>query len=158
MYANLSRFEIEKTGSGHFEFTVSTSKRDKTEEYPIKFYLTKEEVIHALICLRGKAEFYPYYDDGIHLIKFAPSGIKHMYTVDGSKTEVDYITYPGEGLIYAIESVLIGNVDTFEIPPDEIYKVSCFYAPRIKLNLCDYDQDRIPVKTTLKRLIKDNSV
>jgi len=114
----------------------------------------------------GKAEFYPFFDDLNHLIKFTPSGI-HEINRDGNRW-VDYqFTFPGDVIAEYLSIALIrgyyrrsGKDKLFRIAinPDRIYAEKCKFAPRIKWNFGDpYNRELNDVDTgkVKRKLVTD---
>jgi hypothetical protein len=117
---------------------------ENDDSYPRWLVLSRREAEFALSCLMGEAEFYPFFDDLNHHIKFTPDGIQESHR-DGRQWKDYYFTFPGEIIAEYLSIALIrgyyrdGNDKKFtiEISPDRIYKEKCKFAPRLYWNFGD---------------------
>ena len=156
MNVNLSRLSIEKLNNGHICLRFSTIQSDKNHGYMESVYLTESESRAAIECLNGTALYYPYFDDGIHLIKFHPQGFNHLYT-GNNKAEKKYIYFPGSYIAASLTMILEGYKDFTEFEPDFIYQVKCHVSPKIKV-ICQNIEDKTTIQDTIKRLLSDDKV
>ncbi len=102
--------------------------------HPRYLVLTRPEAAWAIKCLRGEADFYPYFDDGIHHIKFAQDGIRESAR-DGDRWQEYYFIVPGEWLAPIVEGLLLatdGEAKGAEvvIPTEELERIREKYAPK----------------------------
>lgn len=128
--------------------------------HPRYLVLSHAETMLAIDCCRGTAEFYPYLDDGIHLLKFSPRGLVEI-SLDGVRFERLYFTMPGTFLAGLLQDALdnaptAGNQEyTRTVSPHTLLELASDYAPRVVWEyerLYDYDKHELTDQTT-KNLI-----
>jgi len=114
---------------------------------PRYLVLTREEAKWAIKCLLGEAEFSPYFDDGIHHIKFGTDGFREAYR-DGDRWLDYYFTLPGEWLAPIVEGLLLatdGEAKGAEvvIPTEELERIREKYAPKYEWDYADGVYEKI---------------
>lgn len=105
----------------------------KYKASPRFLVLTRAEARWAIKCLLGEAEFSPYFDDGIHHIKFGTDGFREACR-DGDRWLDYYFILPGEWLAPIVEGLLLatdGEAKGAEvvIPTEELGRIREKYAP-----------------------------
>ena len=84
---------------------MAESQGKKWLASPRHLVLSREETEMAIKCCRGVAPFYPFFDDGIHLVKFHPHGLREVY-LDGAGHQSFWFTIPGRWLAERLEDAL----------------------------------------------------
>jgi len=154
MLVNLCELSIEANADIVTFYPVNDEmKREAMEDkdnkfgqpFPRHLCLTTAEVEFARECLLGVAPFYPYFDDGIHLVKFAPDGMRETY-VSERQSEMFYFTFPGKELVQYIDAIVslakgIPQVNSdkvkLTVPRSEIRAWRNTYAPKFEWRFHD---------------------
>lgn len=115
-------------------------------EYRRQFTLHKSEVEYILTILDNTAKFLPYFDDGIHFVKFYSNCVREVYTGNGH--EEFWMTFP----VWEIKAGLLAALDCQEderTTVAEYTKVICDrwseqYGPRFRWEMHNWYGDDVP--------------
>ena len=109
---NMVSLRIESTNQFVRVFPVNEGMARKAQSTEDRYHcharylvLTRPEACYAIACLEGVATFYPWIDDGTHLIRFAQNGFREVY-LNGSKWEDFCFTMPGSYLASLLKLAL----------------------------------------------------
>ena len=148
MIVNVKKLALERGGNDclHVKYRVAEEGYEKRDRYG--FILGEAEVRHAITCLRGEAEFYPFYDDGIHKAQFTPRGWRHLSNDEGDMKYKEWgATFPGEVLARVLEQLYepdaVARLRTFTY--DELEGIAKKYAPQIDWQYQDREDASVEV-------------
>lgn len=90
---------------------IEQARKDDREAAARYLVLSHDETRLAIKCLEGNSAFNPFFDDGIHLIKFGPGGFREIYLSSyikggGGKYENFWFDVPGAWLAQKLETTL----------------------------------------------------
>lgn len=134
MKVNLAKFSIEADDKFVRLYPVShemiAKSRETGKDYdasPRYLVLSHAEAQAAVLCLRGSSRYAPYFDDGIHLIKFTPGGMREVYlnsyiSGSGGKYEEFWFHVPGAWLAQKIETALRVLIECRKAGKEERYQ------------------------------------
>lgn len=107
MRMNLAALSI-SVRKQYIRLDISTKQMRRDMRSPRQWIFTMQEAAHILDALRGEAAFYPFFDDGIHLVKFTPRGAREVSTSHEPwiNTLGLYFTFPGEWLAEKLADLL----------------------------------------------------
>lgn len=176
MNVNVASLRIEANKDFVRIFPVSHQMKDKAEETgkdydasPRYLVLSHKETKHAILCARGEASFYPYFDDGIHKVRVTPRGMEELYldsyiTGTGGKFEQFYFTLPGDWLADLFELALDsvnrwrypGYTFVYNASNGELARLTDQYASRVKWEYATAWGNRPDVYTRLQTDLTDD--
>ena len=153
MDMNLAKFEFRKT-----EHCIPTYFRMEGIERDDVFYISDSEVPDILSVLRGEADYYPFFADGMYLMQFMPGGARYIvlnrYFSKGSNVKKDgdfeerWYKFPGDWFAEHLERASqLKEDETHEIDQLDIIKTGQGVRPRVKWTYGDgvpegIDEDR----------------
>lgn len=120
---------------------------------PTYYVISIHELSLAIECLKGKSQFYPFFDDGIHKIQFKQSGVVGL-DVNEPSCEYHYFTFNGLDLAFNLKQMLDTGYP-FEWSKERINNIKCQFSPRVKWDFTNYD-DFYKLPYTVKQSLTRN--
>lgn len=133
MNVNIESIKIEKSGENNVRLAIM-SKSNGYDEYPTFFVFSHAEYELMLACSKGKSKVYPYFDDGLYLIKITPLCIKVVYTNENKNSNTHYFYFPTLPVIGQMEYLFNGENDTIEFDKFTVDNWREHYAPKYQYN------------------------
>jgi hypothetical protein len=152
MNVNVTELKIIESNAGKFFRFAMINEEMKPDEYTKKIYptyyvISRPEIPLVLDCLRGKTEFFPWFDDGNYHIRFTPGGIQSV-DLSREKYQRFYFHLPGEQLADEIEPFF--NVDFSNDCEDAVIDKTPIlpfwkkhFAPKVKVIFGDNVEEKL---------------
>ena len=134
MNININSIAIEK-GETQKGFRLSLTSNEHVDK--TFYYFGESEIDYLLSCIDGTAKFYPYFDDGLYLLKITPNGI---HCVHSTTNEQYWFTFPANELkcwIHAVQDCIINEVEYNKDISDSIPVWHKIYSPNVKIQWQD---------------------
>jgi hypothetical protein len=129
MNINITSMKFERLESGNIRLSLKND--DKDSEYDTFYVISKVELPDVLKCLRGTADYYPCFYDGLYLLRFHPKGLT-AYEVNPPHGKIRYFTFLGEAWANALELFYKSPNNEWVASDDFIRWHKNAYRPRAK--------------------------
>lgn len=151
MDITISSIKVIRSSDSHIRIAL---RQDGTQytEYETFFCVSKIEWPMVRACIMGFAEVYPFFDDGLYLMKFTPQGMRVVHT-SGNKDDL-YFTFPANELVDFIDYQFSYDGDW---RTDPYFRESMDYTPLIEAWKAEYGPNIIDhtEKEVKERLAND---
>lgn len=151
MDITIKSLKVTRSSDSHIRIAI---KQDGTqyEENDSFFCISKTEWKYVRACMLGIADIYPYFDDGLYLMKFAPSGMRVVHT-SGNKDDLFFV-FPANELAHFIDYQFDYTGSDWRNDPDFMTEndyTSCIplwkkeYGPNVIVNVDDEVKQRLAI-------------
>lgn len=137
MNVNITSMKFDRLDSGNIRLSLKNDEKTDANNYDTFYVISKKELPDVLKCLRGTADYYPCFFDGLYLLRFHPQGLT-AYEINPPHGNIRYFTFPGEAFANALE--LFYESPNIEYTADNnfIGWHKNYYRPRAKFNWYDH--------------------
>jgi len=156
MITNLKTLKLIRTGDNGLRIAMTRKTPESgivPDDSATHYIITRDEFPQIENIVAGNEKYSPYFDDGLYLLKFYPSGIRCVNT-DGRKDVHDYFTFPAREIIPYLDRLF--NDANFNRPGMEIdlteslYNWDRKYRPQVKINYQESSYEGFYVSSKLE--------